>query len=229
MRNKIALSAFALVVSSFFGAEGRAQGVQLSASTQELGVFGKVYNGVKGSPFLYEDWTSGKVKLTDGTVYEGLKLMYDQVKDEVIFSVEENNAQRFMHPIREFTMEQTVNTNLVVERTYRSGLPAFDGNTGNSFYEVLSEGNTQLLKRTFKTIVEERAPNERVPSKQMKATERYYLLKDGELQKIRKDKKSFLAALSDKSSQLDQYFKSKRVNFKNEEDLAALVAYYNSL
>lgn len=229
MKNRLFQGLVLATFTCFSSSSLLAQGVHLSASTQELGVFGRIYNGVKGSQYLNENWSVGKVQLTDGTMYEGLMLKYDQLNDVVIFKNENNTPQTFTQPVREFTLHQVIDGNLTLEKKFRNGYLDIDEATGNSYYEVLSDGKTQLLKRTSKAIVEERGPNERVPSRWFKAQERYYLLTDGKLQKVKKDKKSFLTALNANSSKLDQYLKSKKVNFKSEEDLAALISFYNKI
>ncbi|WP_207435407.1 hypothetical protein [Sabulibacter ruber] len=208
-----------------------AQGVVVSSDMQDVRYVGKTYNGIKGSPYLLPDWANGKVKLTDGTVYEGLKLQYDQLKDELIFSLEDNRPKAFMYPVKEFTIKDESNKVVLNEKMFRSGFTPIDGSTDKSFYEILQDGNTALVKRTSKKIVEERAPGDTYKTKQISSSEKYYLASGNNLIKIKKDKKSFLEALPDpkKASQVDKFIADKKLNLKNENALSQAIAYYNSL
>ncbi|MBA9079428.1 hypothetical protein [Rufibacter quisquiliarum] len=207
-----------------------AQGVTITPDPVGLGVVGKMYSGATGSPYLYNDWTNGTVTLKDGTTYQGLNLLYDQQKDELIFSIDKNRMQTFMHPVHEFILQVANGSGAAyTEKKFRNGFASVDGANGNSFYEVLAEGKVQLLKRTTKTIVEERAPGATIATKQIKPTMRYYMTTPTGFVKIRKDKKEILAVLKDKSTEIAKFAENNNLSFKEDEDLAKLVTYYNSL
>ncbi|WP_205503740.1 hypothetical protein [Rufibacter psychrotolerans] len=211
--------------------EAVAQGVEVSASPQNIGYVGRTYNGIAGSPYLFPDWANGRVKMANGTVYEGLKLRYDQLNDELIFTLEDGRPKAFMHPVQEFTIKNESTAGVIDERLFRNGFAAIDGATEKSFYEVLQEGKTSLVKRTTKAIVEERAAGNRYATKQIKPTERYYLAIGPTLTKIRKDKKALLGALPDqaKAKQVEKFISDRKLNLKHDSALAQAVAHYNSL
>ena len=56
-----------------------------------------------------------------------------------------------------------------------------------------------------------------------------YIVKGTELIRVRKDKKSLLSALGDKTAQLESYIKSEKLNLKSEAGMISLVEYYNTL
>lgn len=85
-----------------------AQGVNITIDGESMQAFGRDYNHMKGSPFLFEDWVKGTVKLTNGIVYENVSLMYDQVKDQLIFSTEDGKSFSFMYPVYEFTLQKEI-------------------------------------------------------------------------------------------------------------------------
>ncbi|WP_299817761.1 hypothetical protein [uncultured Pontibacter sp.] len=206
-----------------------AQNIGISIDRDDMRVSSYKSPGLKGSPYLYENWAKGTVQLTNGIVYEGMDLLYDQIRDELIFTVDGNQRQIFMQPVQSFTISNPENRRVVDQKTFTKGFTAVDGATPNAFYEVLAAGNTQLLKRTTKAIVEERSETSILKVKQIKESIKYYVARDGQLTRITPSKKSVLTALSNKKTELEGFIKQHNLNLKEEADLAELVDFYNSL
>jgi hypothetical protein len=219
MKKGILRLAFTVLFSFALGLSASAQ----FALFDEMGrpIQAKQYVDVQGSPFLSDDWSVGAVKLTSNKEYDGMKLMYDQVDDRLIFKNHAGQAQLFAEPVREFTLSG---------RVFRKGFKPVDGASPMAFYEVLADGKTQLLKRTTKKIFEEVPYGSSTKVKKIQSNETYYLSKsEHTLLKIRKDKKALLSELSDKKPDLEKYIKTNRLDLKQDEDMAKLVAYYNTL
>ncbi|MFB9863776.1 hypothetical protein [Rufibacter immobilis] len=231
MKSIIIKSVSILLFSFALNTQLKAQGVTVSTDLQDVRYAGKTYNGIKGNPYLFEDWADGKVKLENGTVYEGLKLQYDQLKDELIFSIEDARPKAFMHPVKEFSIWEAGNKQETNAKIFKNGFAPIDGASEKAFYEILTDGKISLLKRTTKTITEERANGNTFKTKQLNSTQKYYLADGTTLFKIKKDKKSVLEALQDKAkaAQLEAYISSKRINLKDDAGLTQAIAYYNSL
>lgn len=207
-----------------------AQGVNITIDGESMQAFGRDYNHMKGSPFLFEDWVKGTVKLTNGIVYENVSLMYDQVKDQLIFSTEDGKSFSFMYPVYEFTLQKEITSTVTDERKFRSGFPPVDGASAGAFYEVLNDGETILLKRASKAIVEERPDGSIVKEKLIKESVKYYIASPDKMVKINKSKKSILAAFeAPKLPQVETYIKTNRLSLKEEGHLIKVLAYYNTL
>ena len=86
-----------------------------------------------------------------------------------------------------------------------------------------------MLKSIYKTIQERNNDLSGERYKEFATYENTYLLKDGAMVRIKKDKSSLLNLLQDKSQVLQQYINDQKLNLKNEADLIALVKYYNTL
>jgi hypothetical protein len=56
-----------------------------------------------------------------------------------------------------------------------------------------------------------------------------YLLKEGTMTRIKKDKSSLLVLFQDKKEAIAKYMDNQKLNLKNEAHLKALVQYYNTL
>ena len=114
-------------------------------------------------------------------------------------------------------------------KVFQCGFPPIDNQNRISFYQILLNGKTSLLKSVYKTIQERNNDLSGERYKEFATYENTYLLKDGAMVRIKKDKSSLLNLLQDKSQVLQQYINDQKLNLKNEADLIALVKYYNTL
>ncbi|MCC9135880.1 hypothetical protein ACFSKU_17800 [Pontibacter silvestris] len=190
----------------------------------------KQYTDVKGSPYLADEWYKGTVELTNGTIYDEMNLMYDQVKDELIFKAAGEQAQAFeASSVYAFTIHLQKDGLPEEKKNYRKGFIPVDGAPDMAFYEVLADGQTQLLKRTKKVVFEEIPYGSSTKVKDIRESSYYYIARSGKLVKIKADKKSVLKALKDQAPALEKYAKANKLNLKDDAGLAQLVAYYNGL
>ena len=187
-------------------------------------VLEKTYTDVKGSPYLLDNWSLGIVKMASGFSYKDMSLKYDQVTGELIFQDKSGKSLGFADPIAEFKIIGNNNA----FRIFRSGFKATDNNSDKSFYEVLYDGGTTLLKDPRKNIVEHRAYNSSTAVKSIVETPAYYVVVNGQLIKFKKDKKALLAALPN-SDKLESYIQDNKLNVKDDTDLAKVVLYYDSI
>jgi len=186
------------------------------------------YTDVKGSPFLADNWTKGKVKLADGESFDDMDLKYDQVTDQLIFKNSVGAAMAFAKPVNEFTLV-SVGSPGIESILFRNGYKPINGNTAKTFYQVLSDGETPLLKRTVKKVGEHKPYGSATVVKTFEEVHNFFLVQQGTPVKIRKDKQSILEALKDYHPEVEEFVKSNNLNFKSEADLVMLVTYYNSL
>ncbi|MDP9046924.1 MAG: hypothetical protein M3N14_02230 [Bacteroidota bacterium] len=186
------------------------------------------YTDVQGSPFLSDKWAKGMVKMADGRTFKEVRLKYDQVKDELYFQDKKNDTLIFVDPVKEFKIEYDYGDDLH-EKLFRNGYKNIPNSTEGSFFEVLSDGTAQLLKRTTKSILESKEYNSTTTVKRFDTNAKYYIVISGTVLPIKKDKKSILTVLSNRRDQLENYMRTNNINLKSDEDLVKLMAYYNSL
>jgi len=182
------------------------------------------YTDIQGSPFFSDIWLNGSVKMNDGTIYKDVKLKYNQVEQLLMFQNKSGADMNFVDPVKEFSMLQ--NGKPVV---FRNGFKPAEGVTANTYYRVLADGETPLLKKTVKKIIEMKEYNSATTTKKFQEINTFYLVKNNLPLKIKRDKKAFLETLGDRNTELDVFMKSNNINFKSDEDLIRLTIYYNSL
>ncbi|MCP2043187.1 hypothetical protein [Pontibacter sp. HSC-36F09] len=180
-----------------------------------------------GSPYLHKEWAKGSLTLKNGTVYQGIDLMYDQVKDVIIFKTKNGDVKELLEPVQEFKIGYIEN-NKQVERTFRSGFSG-DGVPAKAFMEVLADGQVALLKHTSKKIFDRKNYSSATIDREVQESEDYYIAVGDKAVKVKKSKNSLLAAIPDKKDYLETYIKSNALNLRDDNDMAKLVAYYNSL
>jgi hypothetical protein len=145
------------------------------------------------SPYLLQEWYSGAVRTSDDRVHDGVQLRYDYLKDEVEYKAG-SGLYRVSSGVSEFTIPSGVEL-----YTFRSGYPAVGNQTEKSFYRVLYDGNTKLLKKYTSPIKMEIA-----------------------------SRNSFLKLLTDEKNKLNYVIKEQQLDFAGDDDLIRLLEEYDS-
>lgn len=186
-------------------------------------VFETRYTHVEGSPYLHSDWLKGRVKLANGSTYSDIELKYDQVADELLFRDKNGNVLTFVDAVAEFMLPGSP------PPLFRSGFHALDNHTERSFYQILYDGGIKLLKKSVKKISEVKQYNSASSTTKFDLIETYYIGRENQPVKFRKDKKSLFKVLGNKTDMLENYVKAENLNLKEEADLVKLIHYYNSI
>ena len=178
---------------------------------------------VDGDPYLFDKWLPGQVQTVKDKTYNNFKIKYDVVDDMIIFAYDSaDEPLKFVDEIKSFTII------LPQPLIFNNGFPAIDKQTSQSYYQVISNGATKLLKRYTKTIFESKGYNT-AAVKKFQAFNIYYLYKGGKIDKVDNPKKTIYALAGNKKTELDNYLKANNINFKKDEDLAKVFDYYNTL
>lgn len=177
------------------------------------------YTDSKSSPYLFEEWYSGTIRTSDEQVHDGIKIRYDLKKDEVEYQLG-SALYRLSTGVKEFTIP--TGTDLY---TFKNGFPSVDGNTNKSFYRVMYDGNTKLLKKYRSQIKQEKAS----ATREMDPDAKIYILKDDKLSLVKlSDKNSFLKLLPDEKNKMLYIIKEQQLDFAAEDDLISLLQEYDS-
>lgn len=189
----------------------------------------KQYLDINGSPYFLDRWEKGTVQLDNGQTYS-LDLKYDLLADELLFRNKNGDSLNFVQPVKEFKLSY-IDENKQQTHLFRNGFPSTGAKTNEkSFYEVLYDGGTKLLKRRAKsTWMESTTYGTANQTKNITERVSYFIVKQGKIMPVKNDRKSVIAALGDKSAEMDKYIKDNKLDVKQDDDLIKLVTYYNSL
>ncbi|OKS87515.1 hypothetical protein [Mucilaginibacter polytrichastri] len=182
------------------------------------------YGKVKGSPFLFDDWMTGKVVTEDGKTYKKMLFKYNIETDMLTFVYNKTDEPlKFAEPVKSFTL------NADRERTFADNFPKIDGYHATSFYEVVAPGKTMLLKH-YKEVIKDVRDDNMAPidGLYLKGAS-YYIFRDAKMFRTKLNKDAVLQALSDKAPQINTYLANTAIDFHKEEDVKKLFDYYNGL
>lgn len=191
--------------------------------------FTNIYDGIVGNVYDQADYRLAKITLKDGRVYQDVKARINLLEHEVNFIAsngQEGYLGKGMATELVYTMPKEFRQDLQV---FQCGFPPIDNQNRISFYQILFNGKTSLLKSVYKSIQERNNEMSGERYKEFATYENMYLLKDGVMSRIKKDKSSVLALLQDKAQGVKLFVEEQKLNLKNEADLVSLIKYYNSL
>ena len=202
----------------------------LSIYKKQLGDQSPFYNGSRyspsgftfrtGSPYFISDSFSLGSVVYDDILFDSVYLLYEDMR-ELLVSRNNNNypLQLINQRVSSFNISGHPFIRLTADSLH-PGIPK----TG--YYEILYPGRSQLLKKTFKTIIEEPSVYENTIIRHIEETENYYIRTGGSYQHV-KSKSELLMLMRDHQKEIQKYIKKTKLNFrKNRENLLILTAEY---
>jgi len=204
-------------------------GQQIFLSDVNGQAFVNKYEGISGSVYDNTEYQLAKIILKDGRVYNDVKTRINLLEQEVNF-IASNGQEGFLGKgmASEITYIDS-KTETQVLKVFQCGFPPIDNQNRISFYQILLNGKTSLLKSVYKSIQERNNDMSGERFKEFATYENMYLLKEGTMVRIKKDKSNLIALLQDQNQSIKKYIDDQKLNLKNEAHLIALVKYYNTL
>ena len=169
--------------------------------------FTAAYRSSLGHPFFaYSNPQAGKI-FYDGILYTGVKLLYDIIRDDVIFINEFKNLNIKLIPqkISWFTIQE----HKIVQLSRDSNAISFPG---NGFYELLYEGPIAVFKKYKKQLYEPSKPDESAKYVQY---DFYYVKKNNTYYPI-DSKKALLSVCKDRKNDITKFIHREGLNFKQD-------------
>ena len=202
-------------------------GQQIFLSDVNGQAFVNKYEGISGSVYDQTEYQLAKIILKDGRVYNDVKTRINLLEQEVNF-IASNGQEGFLGKgmASEIAYEDN---NVSQTKIFQCGFPPIDNQDRISFYQILLNGKASLLKSVYKAIQERNNDMSGERFKEFATYENMYLLKEGTMSRIKKDKSSLLALFQDKKDAITKYIEDQKINLKNEAHLIDLVKYYNTL
>ena len=225
MRVLVCLSFVFLTIST-----GNAQvGKEFSQHNPRMIAYGTLPEDPTGEDvqknFINQTWRDGKVFFRNSSDILEAPLIFDLYSNQLYF-LKDGRIMEFTQPIKQFTLTTAKQGSGFL---YRAGYPAIHQNTDETFYEVLVDGNFQLLKCKAKTIglyKDYDLPEEkRTYTKELL----YALLPDGKIILVKKDKDYLLKEMAAYTTTIETICSDKKLKLKNETQLKELFAALNEV
>jgi len=190
--------------------------------------FDSRYEGVKGSPFIFEAWRNGEVFLSDKKRVFFNDMNYNSFQNEIVYlEVGSNRAMVMNKYLVDFFR-------LYGEDTLTFVPLQLPGESDRIFAQVLYNRNSLVYKIYKKEFLNanyeggysaERRHDEFVDKYDL------FFRKHGEdvLYKVKRSKKYMISAFPDHSREISKFINSNKLKFKDEADVMALMKYYDEL
>jgi hypothetical protein len=176
-----------------------------------------------GHPFFYtEGFLKGYI-VYDGLMYPQANLLYDQVREVLIFQDASHRIQLVSERVSRFSIKGANFMRITKDSSKRTLV-----STG--FYQLLYEGNITALKKDIKSIREVLISNTEGIYRYIDLKKYYYIKMNNEYYPIKR-KKSLLELYKDQKKEMQQYIKRNKLNYKRDPDdfLIKTTAYYDQL
>lgn len=188
-----------------------------SAFAQEL--TGTPVTDTTSTQYLLPNWYSGIIRMNDDKVFDGVYLRYNLAKDQIEVK-QDSSIFRIEKGVKEFNIPS--GSDLYI---FRSGFAPYKTLTTESFYRVIYDGKTQLLKRYQSPIQVEKAAATRT----LEPDAKLYVVKDSKVNEVfLKDQNSFLKLLADEKNKMRYVIKEENLEFDAEDDLMKLLEEYDA-
>lgn len=182
---------------------------------------------VEGSSMLNNEFVKGIVKFKTGQQYNDVSLNLSLLNNQLYF-IKDSTRLQFLNPVEYFALPVQAKGNAKTY-TFKSGYPPIGLNSSEAFYQVLASGSKlQLLKFMHKKVREIYSYNS-AAKKVYSLREQLYIYDvinasisevSGKLNSLRKSLPTF-------AKHIDSYTSKNNSDFKNDEDIAALIEFIN--
>jgi hypothetical protein len=192
------------------------------------------YAGVKGTPFFLNDFGLATISMFDNRVYDKIRFNYN-VMENTLHYKDDKKVERVLPntQISEFVLVDSLGTNQYLFKTVTK-ISGVESKHVGHFSLVLYDGKIvslnmipekQLLKADYKGgYSSEATHDEFVDAKS------YYIIKNNSAaEKVKLNKKSLLAVLADKQSEVERYLKKENIDASTEKGWIKALAYYESI
>jgi len=176
------------------------------------------------SSIYFNDWTVGRVVLTDNTVYNDWLLRYNIYNQQMQF-IHNSDTSAFGKP--EEISSITINQHTFVFQEFEC-----ENNTKRKGYlELLVDGNCKLYVHrciAYRYVEECPEPGSGFLTQEYYMAKRYFISEDdGSIVFLPEKKKEIIDILDDENAEIKQYIKENKIKLCNEDDLKELITYYN--
>ncbi len=223
---------FAQPDKSLVGTEENLKNISRSAAFVMTTNMDELYEGIKGTPYLFNEWKQGNIYLNDNTYINDVNIKYNIYTDDVLYLHRKSGdsliIDRSLINSFEITDDNSGNLVLFKEISLRP-----DKNDKSTFVKVLYDGKSKFIIKYTKTFI--KADYKGAYSAGRKYDEyiddyQYYIITNStDPVKIKLNKKSVVKALSDKEVKIQPFLNEHRLNLNDEYGIAELLEYYDSI
>ena len=206
----------------------------ISIYKKQLGDQSPLYNGSRYSPtgfifhtgspyFISDSFNLGSV-VYDHILFDSVYLMYEDMRELLVFR---NHTDYLLQLVNQRVSSFIISGHSFIRLTADSLYP---GIPKTGYYEILYPGRSQLLKKTFKIIIEEPSVYENTVIRHIEETADYYIRIGSSYHRI-KSKADLLPLLYDHQKEIQKYIKKTKPDFRRTKESAFIltVEFYDQI
>lgn len=173
--------------------------------------------------FLRQEWSPGIVKFKSGRDIMHVPLIFD-VDNNIVYYQQGSTIMEFQDSVSEFVMK-VIHDHDSTFQLFRNGYPSLQSNTSATFYEVVVDGNIQLLKCRARSIFmfKDADLDQRKGAKQLW----FASLPGGKLVMIKKDVDNIVTQMPEYATQIKQIVDKNKLKLKSDKKLKELFTRLN--
>jgi len=181
-----------------------------------------------GSPYFDENYKYADIFLSKTRKFTSVKTRIDLETQSVQFISE--GVEGMLQPgwVKEVSYADTTSDGILFYK-FRTGYPPFENKTAQQFYIVMADGNCSMLRAVEKRVINRKNAITGDVVKDYETYDNFYLFVKGEMKRLKRDREYIMAELADRKVQVDEFVDKNRINFRNTDQVAKLINYYNTL
>lgn len=192
----------------------------------------ELYEGVKGTPYLFNEWKSGNIYLKDNKLIKNVKIKYNIYTDDLLYLNSTSGDSLIINRsmINKFEISDDQPDDLVLMEDINLKPDKSDKGT---FVRVLYNGRSKFILKYNKMFIPANYKGAYATgNKYDEYTEKqqYYLITGTDnITKTRLNKKFIIKVLSDREDKIKGFIREKNLTMDNEDDIVSVLIYYDSL
>lgn len=194
--------------------------------------FIELYKDVEGHPYLYDEVTTGDIKLINNQVIKNIQFKLNIYENVIEYSKDGQLINIVAKQVKGFTLKTPDGKQI---REFRNGFKGDMGKTNQyTFFETFYVGQkVSVLQYIYKNLLKANYQIQfdvgNKTDKFGKIHKRVYVIKDGQAQKVKLSKKSILKLFSDQKKKIKQFIEDNKLKCNIVEDLTKVARYYELL
>ncbi len=177
-----------------------------------------------GSPFFDTEFNYADIQLENGQQYQNILVKINLLSNEVIFKSDDGKELAILPSIKSVILKKSGGNIL-----FEYGFPAFEKQNKKTIYQILTKGETSVLKYFFVQVTEAKPYSSATMLRTIEKFPKLFVYnKNIGLQRAPKSDEDVTAVFKTDAAQINKIIADKKLKIKKEEDLVNCIALFNS-
>lgn len=176
-----------------------------------------------GSPFFDTEFNYADIQLENGQQYQNILVKINLLSNEVIFKSDDGKELAILPTIKSVVLKKN-GGNIFFEYGY----PAFEKQNKKTIYQVLTKGETSVLKYFFVQVTEAKPYSSATMLRTIEKFPKLFVYnKNIGLQRAPKSEEDIAVVFKNDAAHVNKIIADKKLKIKKEEDLIKCISLLN--